>query len=197
MLSATGKAHTTYRKTLWDLAVDQDGLVATWQAHEVGVPGVEVAKLAHRGALVRVARGVYRFEDFPTAGREGYWRAVLWAGPGAVLSHSTALAVRDLSDVNPVDVEVTVPRARRMRRAEPVATVHHEDLDARDVDWWEGVPTVTAEKAIAQGIETGLPFHLLTQAIDTARARGSITREAGTRLRTTLDQSVGLSARRP
>ena len=187
----------TYRKILWDLAIDQDGLVATWQAREAGVPSVEVGKLAHRGTLAGVARGVYRFEDFPTAGREGYWRAVLWAGPGAVLSHATALAVRDLSDANPTDVEVTVPRARRMRRAEHVATVHREDLAAEDVGWWEGLPTVTVEKAVSQGIETGLPFHLLVQAIDSARARGTITHDAGAALRAALDESVGLSASRP
>lgn len=180
----------TYRRDLWGLACAQDGLVATWQAREVGVPGVEVAKLAHRGVLARVVRGVYRFEDFPTAGYETWWRAVLWAGPGAVISHSTALAVRDLCDLNPADVEVTVPRARRMRRAEQVATVHREDLDASAVGWWEGMPTVTAATAIAQGIEAGVAFHLLMQAIDNARAWGTITREAEARLRGDLDGSL-------
>lgn len=180
----------TYRQELWDLAVDQDGLVATWQARARGVPGVEVSKLAHRGALDRVARGVYRFEGFPTAGHEGYWRAVLWAGPDAALSHSSALAVRDLCDVNPADIEVTVPCKRRMRRTEQIATVHHEDLGAEAIDWWEGVPTVTAETAIVQGIEAGVAFHLLVQAISTARTRGEVSRETGTRLGGCLDAAV-------
>lgn len=180
----------TYRQDLWDLALDQDGLVATWQARARGIPGVEVSKLAHRGALDRVARGVYRFGNFPTVGREGHWRAVLWAGPDAALSHSTALAVRDLCDVNPADIEVTVPCERRMRRTEQVATVHHEDLGAEAVDWWEGVPTVTAETAIAQGIRTGVAFHLLVQAIGTARARGAITRDTAARLRGALEAAV-------
>lgn len=111
---------------------------------------------------------------------------MLWSGPDTVLSHSTALVIQDLCDVNSADVEVTVPRARRIRHADQVATVHREDPETDAVDWWEGVPTVTAATAIAQAIRTGVAFHLLAQAINTAQAHGQINVEAEATLRVKL-----------
>ncbi|WP_218974868.1 type IV toxin-antitoxin system AbiEi family antitoxin domain-containing protein [Streptomyces sp. NP160] len=163
-----------HRQELWELAMDQQGYVATWQAREIGTPSVEVRKLAARGALRQVARGVYRFEDFPAGPHGDLWRCLLWAGRGAVLSHESALAGWQLCDVNPTRVEVTVPMDRRLRRAEVVCEVHREDVLTDDLSWWEGLPVVTPRKAIEQGISSGVAHHLLTQAISTARARGRV-----------------------
>ena len=56
--------------------------------------------------------------------------AALWPGRGmrGVLSHETALDLYALSDVNPARIDITLPRAYRIRRDVPAAyRVHHED----------------------------------------------------------------------
>lgn len=177
----------TLREELWDVATDQYGFVTTTDVRNLGCNPVELAKLAHRNKLEHIAHGVYRFTTFPTTERDDYMRAVLATGvPEAVLSHDTALLVHDLCDINPTEIHVTVPRSARVRRELPLVEVHNDNLDATDRGWWEGIPTVTPETAIRQGIEAKVPRHLLVQALKTAEARGAITKNALNRLRSQL-----------
>lgn len=167
----------TNQEVLWGLAVEQDGFVTTLDARDAGIPAVELAKLAHRKKLRRVAQGVYRFDRWPAGRGEHYRFAVLWTGQrDAVLSHDTALDLLDLCDINPSHIHLTVPKQVRIRRAAQLEILlHHEDLVAGDLTWWEGIRCVTEFTAITQGIETGVPVNLLRQAIETARSRGGIS----------------------
>jgi len=45
-----------------------------------------------------------------------------------------------------------------------------------------GIPIVTPKQAILGGIEHGLGWHLIDQAIGTTRARGSIDKDTARRL---------------
>jgi predicted transcriptional regulator of viral defense system len=167
----------TNQEVLWDLAVEQDGFVTTLDARDAGIPVVELAKLAHRKKLRRVAQGVYRFDRWPAGRGEHYRFAVLWTGQrDAVLSHDTALDLLDLCDINPSHIHLTVPKQLRIRRAaQPEIVLHHEDLAEEELSWWEGIRCVTEFTAIKQGIQTDVPAHLLRQATATARARGRIS----------------------
>lgn len=177
----------TARDELWPIAVEQYGFVTTADAREVGVAPGELAKLASRNRLAHVAYGLYRFPELPATGRDEYMKAVLAvADPNAVLSHDTALLVHDLCDINPDAVHVSMPRASRVRRTLPGVVIHRDNLEAVDRDWWEGIPTVTAATAIRQGIQTGVPHFLLTQAIDTARQRGLVSGQDVRKLRSAL-----------
>ena len=55
-------------------------------ARELGIPVVELGKLAYHGRLERVAYGIYRFDELPVTPVDSYQLAVLWAGGRAVLS---------------------------------------------------------------------------------------------------------------
>ena len=65
-------------------------------------------------------------------------------------------------------------RSRRaVRRAIPKNyTVHERALAADDLTNFEGIPVVTARRAILDGIERHLDARLLDQAVDTAQRRG-------------------------
>jgi predicted transcriptional regulator of viral defense system len=176
---------------LWEVAVGQYGYVTSADAARLGIPVVELGKLAARGGLERVAYGVYRFEAWPVGERDHLMEAVLWTrDPAAVLSHETALDVLDLCDVNPGRTHVTVPVRRPLRRTDVPATVvvHYEDLADTERGWWEQIPTVTAPAAIRQGIEAGLRPSLIEQALTNATARGLLTREDAQALRTCLEE---------
>jgi len=180
------------RDDLWEVAVDQYGYVTTADAARMGVPVVEVVKLASRGGLTRVSQGVYRFPQWPVGANDHLMEAVLWTrDPTAVLSHDTALDVLDLCDINPTLLHVTVSgRKYPIRRRETLAglMIHYEQLDSTQRGWWEQIPTVTAQTAIEQGIATSVRPDLLNQAIDTAARRAMIDPVIADQLRDTLEK---------
>ena len=56
-----------------------------------------------------------------------------------LISHQSALAIHELSDVSPARIHVTLPTAVRLRRDIPkVLVIHSADLDATDVERVQG-----------------------------------------------------------
>ena len=97
------------------LAGENDGLVTASQARAIGIVGSVLARLAQRGKLERVARGVYRIPHYPADRLSQYREAVSSARAShepenVALSHETALAVYGISDVNPSRVYIAVPK---------------------------------------------------------------------------------------
>jgi predicted transcriptional regulator of viral defense system len=87
-----------------------------------------------------------------------------------------------LCDINPSKIHLTVPPGYRPRRkGGQLYVVHHKRLSSDVIGRVEGVPAVKPRIAIPQCIRGGVPSHLLNQAIETARARGLISKmEQGT-----------------
>ncbi len=108
--------------------------------------------LVHRGTLDRAAHGVYRFPRYPVGQYDQLMLAVLWTRvPEAVLSHETALDCYGISDINPNRIHVTVGRHRRFRRTtRDDYVVHHQDLEPKQIGWWEEIPAVTPATAIEE-----------------------------------------------
>jgi predicted transcriptional regulator of viral defense system len=167
----------TARDVLWEHAVNQYGYVTIRNARELGIDRLTVDKLAARGQIERVGHGVYRFPQLPVTEYDPYMLAVLWTGTeNACLSHDTALAAYEVSDINPDRVHLTAPKSRRIRRrGGDLYVVHHEDLRAEQIGWWQQIPTVTLATAIVQCIASGVPGYLLRQALSAGRDRGTLT----------------------
>jgi predicted transcriptional regulator of viral defense system len=162
------------RDELWDTAAVQHGFVTAQQAAGLGVTKGALQMMVHRGTLERAAFGVYRFPQYPVGEHDQKMLAVLWTrAPEAALSHETALDAYGLCDVNPNRIHVTVGSERRLRRADgDEYAVHYEDLDPKQVGWWQEIPTVTAKTAIGQCMEYDTPTYLLRQAIEQGYAQG-------------------------
>lgn len=180
----------TIKEQLWDVAVEQYGYVTIRGAKDLDIDEYAVRMLAARGGLERVGHGVYRFPQLPITAQDPYMLAVLWAGTDQVcLSHDTALAVYEVCDINPDRIHLTVPTARRIRRrGGELYEVHHEDLTADQVGWWQAIPTVTLPTAIAQGIDSGVPAYLLRQALGAGRGTGDVTAEEAAKLTAQLEE---------
>lgn len=178
-----------------ELALEQHGVFTPAQAAEAGVRGTALTMMVNRGRLVRIAHGLLRDPGTPISRWTQYAAAVWWPyGVTGVLSHETALAILDLSDVNPARLHVTVPKAHRSRRRPLRGMVlHHADLAQDEIMSVEGLPITTAWRTIRDCAETHLGPALLRQAIEEARSKGYLTeREAG-RLR---DDVLGEGAAR-
>ncbi|MEU4361929.1 type IV toxin-antitoxin system AbiEi family antitoxin domain-containing protein [Promicromonospora sp. NPDC023987] len=175
---------------LWDVALDQHGFVTLSDARRLGISEGAVAMLARRRKIERVATAIYRFPRFPTSPNAPYMQAVLWTGdPRACLSHETALAAYEVSDINPGRIDVTVPRNRRIRRSGgDFYAVHHEDLADDEIGWWDEIPTVTLATAIRQSIDSGVPTYLIRQALERSAAAGRLHAVDEQALATRLDE---------
>lgn len=99
--------------------------------------------------------------------------ATLWPAGRGVLSHETALLLHELCDVNPDRIHITVPPGYYpRRRGGGLYVVHRADLHDGELTWLEGIRIVTPARAIEEAVATGVPPHLVQQAIGTARRRG-------------------------
>lgn len=172
---------------LMGIAADHGGYIPTGCVVEAGIPAARLVTLAARGGLERVGHGLYRLPNFPFDPNDELILATLWANDRAAISHETALQFYQLADVNPIAIDITVPKTYRIGRAGGDAyRVHREDLAAREIAVVEGVRVVSVMRAIGGAIDQGVGSALINQAIDTARQLGRITKRQETDLKNQL-----------
>lgn len=160
---------------LAEIAADNYGYITTVQAKAAGINPDRLLELARRGQIERRGTALYRVPLIPPSPLDPYREATLWPrGREAVISHETALDLYELGDVNPAKINITVPRAHRPRRKVPAQyRLHREDLRGDEVTLYEGIPIVTAGKAIRQARHLGPA--LLRQASVEGRRRGLLS----------------------
>jgi predicted transcriptional regulator of viral defense system len=95
-------------------------------------------------------------------------------GSESVISHDSALAVYQLSDVTPVEMHVTAPRSASRRRAG--IRLHFQVLAKDEITTYEGLRLTTVERTIADVAARGLADEQVTLAIREALERGLTTK---------------------
>jgi len=151
--------------------------------------GLGAGAIEHRvrtGRLLTSRRGVYSVGVAPPT-RECRWAAALLAcGPGAVLSHLSAAALWELRPLDPVTIDVSVPRrGTRPRRGIRVHRPRH--LDAEDVTRRHKLPVTSVHRTLidlAETLSTRSRERALDEAeflrlLDLADVRASIQRHRG------------------
>jgi predicted transcriptional regulator of viral defense system len=159
---------------LYLAAETRAGYFTTAQAADAGYSRALLAHHTASGNLERVDHGIYRLRRYPESPHADLVVASLRAGDAAAISHESALALWDLSDVLPSEVHVTVPRTASRRR--PGLRLHTGALGESDVTEREGVRVTTVERTIADVARGGLSDELVLQAIGEALERGLTTR---------------------
>ena len=163
-------------KEIAEIAADNYGFITTADAERADIDPHRLLELALRGQLERRGTALYRVPLIPVTPLDAYREATLWPrGVEAVISHGAALDLYGLGDVNPAKIDITVPRRHRPRRELPRQyRLHREDLDPDEVTVYEGIPAVTAAKAIRQSRQLGP--ELLRGAIEEGLRRGLLSR---------------------
>jgi len=153
--------------------LDQNGYVSTEDAAEAAVPPVELRKLAHRGGLTHIGRGLYRFDDIPASRQDPFAQAVLWAGRDAVLAADAVLALHHLAQANPKTLRVYTPhRVRRARRDD--ITIIRKQIAPQDRTRYRGIPSTTVRRALVDCLDLIMTSRL-QEAVELARRDGLIT----------------------
>ena len=127
------------------LARNQAGVVSRPQAISAGLTRGMIDSKVRFGRWRQVHKGVYATFTGPVTRDARLWAAVLYAGPGAYLSHRTAAQLNRLTDDPSPVVDVTVAASRRVRA--PKGVVVH--LSSHKAMVWRppGIPPYTIAEA--------------------------------------------------
>jgi predicted transcriptional regulator of viral defense system len=170
----------TYRRRLFERALDQYGYVTTDDAVELDIPRVELRKLHQRGGLERVGHGIYRFDDIPRTPHDQFMEAVLLVGPDAVLAGDAVLALHDLALVNPRHIRIATPKRIR-RQLPPFLEVEQRPTQELDRTEYEGIPAMTVAQALRECRGKIMADRLVEAAQEAARI-GLVTKRESERL---------------
>ncbi|MGH2887176.1 MAG: DUF559 domain-containing protein [Solirubrobacteraceae bacterium] len=125
------------------LAERQAGRVSVAQFAALGVPTAVIARWVDAGYLHQVCPRVYAVGHRAPSVEADLWTVVLYAGPGAMLSHATALWWRGLIDKQPRPLQVSTPRRCQ---SQPGIRVYARRACERILH--KGLPTTTVEQAL-------------------------------------------------
>ncbi|OGO60080.1 MAG: hypothetical protein A2032_03545, partial [Chloroflexi bacterium RBG_19FT_COMBO_49_13] len=159
----------------FELAESQAGYFTALQAGKAGFSWERLSANVQSGRFQRVAHGIYRLKHFPASPYEDLFVAFLRAGPSSVISHDSALAIYELSDVLPGEVHLIVPTNASRRRKN--IRQHRNHLSPDEISMRNGLPITTVERTIRDIISAGVAEEQVRLAIHQALQRGLTDRE--------------------
>lgn len=157
-------------------AYEQHGYFSTSQTRTHGISSQLLSHYVRQGRFERVRRGLYRLPGFPRDEHDEMrekWMAV--GTEKAVLSHQSALALLELSDVIPDAVHLLVGRRYRGVRR-PAGVIMHTRPDEEEVStvWRDGL-ALTAPARTLVDVAGELQPEQLEMALRQALGRGLLT----------------------
>jgi predicted transcriptional regulator of viral defense system len=162
----------SYYEDIYETAADNYGFITSKEAQALGVPNVDLIKMARRGRLDHLGHGVYRLAKyFPTA-YDKYAEAIVFVGPGSYLYGESVLAMHNLALVNPL--RIAVATARRVRKALPGFINLVSASDDTETTVYEGIPSQSVTEAIRTCRKSVMPERLLS-AVEDARKQGLVS----------------------
>ena len=161
----------TYYGRIFEEAIGNYGIITSAQAKALGVPAIELVKLARRGRLNRIGHGVYKLDQYAPAdnGRDAYADALAIVGEGAYLYGPSVLALNGLCATNPSHIYIATPR--RVRRRLPTGFHLRVNAPGETVCHYEGIACEPVAVALRQS--RGLVMESrLAEAAAKAKAMG-------------------------
>lgn len=165
-----------YRRDLWEIASQHQGVVTLAAAGEAGVPAVELRKLASRGALQSYGNGVYTHRDVPVTSFTQPEIAVALAGEGAFLQRESVLHLLGLGQFNPRKIRVGTRRRVRRTLPEWMDLQYRPGMIEDDLISYQGISATTAERALLD-MEHRMPTDRWSDVLKQARENGLLPQE--------------------
>jgi hypothetical protein len=143
--------------TLRNLARQQSGVVCRTQALKAGLSVGTIKFRVSSGRWQQVHPGVYATFTGASGRSAQLWAALLWAGPGAMLSHETAAELQRLADKPVQVIHVTVPGQRRVRPV-PGLSIHRSGRALAAVERDSNPPRTRVEETVLDLTQTAATF---------------------------------------
>jgi predicted transcriptional regulator of viral defense system len=127
-----------------ELVVRQHGRITWAQLKALGVSDGTIGTWTRDGYLTRVLPKVYAVGHTAPSREGDLWAAVLYAGPGAMLSHASAAHHRGLLLYAPREIHVSTPRCK-IKSTQGIGVHANRDLERGA---HEGIPTTTNAQTV-------------------------------------------------
>lgn len=163
-------------EALYPVAEQQAGYFTTGQAKDAAFSQRQLAYYVKARRFQRIRTGIYRLTLFPNSPHEDLFVAWLEAGPDSAISHESALALYELSDVIPTQTHLTIPLSASRRHHG--LRLHTGRLGEGEVTWFSGLRVTTVLRTLGDVARAGLAEELVIQAVHEAIRRGLATRES-------------------
>lgn len=146
---ATDRERPDWDAGLAELAGLQHGVVASWQAHTLGIDRAWIARAVRRKRLHPITESVYAV-GHPAVSRRGRAiAAVLRGGEGTVVSHLSAARLWGLvNESTEGPIHVSLGRRRGLQSSDDVTVHRPRTLGTADVTMHRGLPVTTPERTI-------------------------------------------------
>lgn len=174
----------TYYDEIYDIAIENHGLITSAEAKDLGVTDQNINMLARRGRLTRRGQGVYKLVRYVPTPYDAYAEAVVLVGPSAYLYGESVIAMLELAPTNPSRVFVATPSRVRKKLPGHIVLINADDA----VAYYEGIPSQSVFDAIRACQKTMMPERLEV-ATNEAERQGYITSEQAKALLRVLGQA--------
>ena len=161
----------SYYDEIYEYTADNYGIITTAKAREMGIPNVELVKLAHRGRLFRIGHGVYRVKHYIPTMLDKYAEAVALVGGNAYNYGESVLAMHNLALVNPTAISVAT--TARVRKKLPAGITIMFRYSEDRITYYEGIPAQSVFDAIIV-CRTSIMGERLENAVSEAYRQGLI-----------------------
>ncbi len=151
-------------------ALAQGGYFDRGDAHAHGITDRLLHYHISTGRFERLYPGIYRLCNAPPAAHDDLLLAWVWSNYRGAISHESALALYDLSDVMPSRVHITVPPTFRRRSAN--FDIHFSIVPADDLMLYEGVQVTAPARSIVDAASSGSDPEQIQRAVVEAVERG-------------------------
>jgi hypothetical protein len=154
------------------------------------------------GRWQQVHPGVYTTFTGASGRNAQLWAALLWAGPGAMLSHETAAELQRLAEKPVQVIHVTVPGQRRVRPV-PGVSIHRSGRALAAVERDSNPPLTSVEETVLDLTQAALGFDdvcgWVTRAFardltDEGRLRAAMRQRPRLRWRNDLHELIAAAA---
>lgn len=161
------------------LADAQAGYFTAAQALELGYSYPTQHHHTSQGSWQRTRHGLYRLRTYPFSQYEHLAELSLWSRnrqgePQAIISHHTALAFYELSDLLPEQIHLSVPRGFR-KAAPPGVILHVNPIPSGEQQTEHGFQVTSVLRTLQDMATTEISTDLLKQATTQALERGLIS----------------------
>lgn len=159
---------------IYEVASEQSGYFDVDQAAQSGFSLQLLKHHENTGRIRRVRRGIYRLAHFPSGEHEDLVVLWLWSERLGIFSHSTALALHELSDYLPMRYHMTVPsnwKTRRLRVPESLQ-LHYADVPSADLTRFGCFSITSVQRTLEDCRLAQMSPEWLEQAEAQARQRG-------------------------
>jgi very-short-patch-repair endonuclease len=185
------KTVQSLQQALWNLGRKQHGVVARRQLLLLGFTPKAVKYGLASGRLHRTDwRGVYAVGRPDLTKLARLMAAVLWAGPGAALSHESAGDLWRMIKYRGSTIHLSMPAVRRRVKRRGVVVHRRGAREAGQVTWHWGIPVTTPLRTVID-LAAGATRDAAERLINEADARNVLRADT---LREALDGETGPGA---